>query len=40
MYFNRVNLSQPTTDLTSGLFGKSTGQRQPRAVQLALRIAF
>lgn len=38
--FNRVNLSQPVTDLTSGLFGRSTGQRQPRAVQLGLRIAF
>jgi hypothetical protein len=38
--FNRVNLSQPTTDLTSGLFGRSTGQRQPRAVQVGLRIAF
>jgi Carboxypeptidase regulatory-like domain/TonB dependent receptor len=38
--FNRVNLTQPTTDLSSGLFGKSTGQRQPRAVQFAIRIAF
>jgi hypothetical protein len=38
--FNRVNLSQPTSDLSSGLFGKSTGQKQPRAIQLGLRIAF
>ncbi len=37
---NRVNLTQPTSDLASGLFGKSTGQRQPRALQLGLRIAF
>ncbi len=38
--FNRVNLATPTSDLSSGLFGKSTGQRQPRTVQLGLRIAF
>jgi hypothetical protein len=37
---NRVNLTQPTSDLSSGLFGKSTGQRQTRTVQLGLRIAF
>jgi hypothetical protein len=37
---NRVNLSQPSSDLSSGLFGKSTGQRQPRALQLGLRLAF
>ena len=37
---NRVNLTQPTSDLASGLFGKSTGQRQTRTVQLGLRIAF
>jgi hypothetical protein len=37
---NRVNLTQPTSDLASGLFGKSTGQRQPRTIQLGLRIAF
>ena len=37
---NRVNLNQPTTDLSSGLFGKSTGQKLPRAVQFGLRIAF
>lgn len=37
--FNRVNLTAPS-DLSSGLFGKSTGQRQPRTVQVGLRIAF
>jgi hypothetical protein len=38
--FNRVNLNQPTSDLSSGLFGRSTSQRQPRQVQFGLRIAF
>ncbi len=38
--FNRVNLTAPSSDLSSALFGKSTGQRQPRTVQLGLRIAF
>ncbi len=38
--FNRVNLTQPTGDLASGLFGKSTGQRQSRSVQFGIRIAF
>jgi hypothetical protein len=38
--FNRVNLNQPTTDLSNGLFGKSTSQKQPRAIQFGLRIAF
>jgi len=37
---NRVNLNQPTTDLASGLFGRSTSQKLPRAVQFGLRIAF
>jgi hypothetical protein len=37
---NRVNLTAPSSDLSSGLFGRSTGQRQPRALQLGLRIAF
>jgi hypothetical protein len=37
---NRVNLTAPSSDLSSALFGKSTGQRQPRTVQLGLRIAF
>lgn len=38
--FNRVNLTAPTSDLSSALFGKSTGQRQTRTVQLGMRIAF
>ena len=38
--FNRVNLNQPTADMSSGLFGRSTGQRQPRQVQFGIRIAF
>jgi hypothetical protein len=38
--FNRVNLTQPSSDLSSGLFGRSTGQRLPRELQLGLRIAF
>jgi hypothetical protein len=38
--FNRVNPTAPTSDLSSGLFGKSTGQRQTRTFQLGLRIAF
>jgi hypothetical protein len=37
---NRVNLTQPTSDLASGLFGRSTDQSLPRAVQLGLRIQF
>jgi hypothetical protein len=37
---NRVNLNAPITDMASGLFGKSTSQRMPRAVQLGVRIAF
>jgi hypothetical protein len=37
---NRVNLNAPTTDMSSGLFGKSTSQGRPRAVQFGLRIAF
>jgi len=38
--FNRVNLNAPTSDLSSGLFGLSTSQRSPRAVQFGARIAF
>lgn len=37
---NRVNLNAPTTDMASALFGKSTSQKQPRAVQFGLRVAF
>ncbi len=38
--FNRVNLTLPIADMSNGLFGRSTGQSQPRAVQFGLRIAF
>jgi hypothetical protein len=38
--FNRVNLNNPTSDLSSGLFGLSTSQKSPRAVQFGLRIVF
>ena len=34
--FNRVNLNQPTSDMSSGLFGRSTSQKQPRQVQFGL----
>jgi Carboxypeptidase regulatory-like domain len=37
---NRVNLNQPTSDLSSGLFGKSTSQKQARQAQFGIRIAF
>ncbi|MBM3728572.1 MAG: hypothetical protein FJW40_24500 [Acidobacteria bacterium] len=37
---NRVNLVQPTGDLASGLFGRSTGQSLPRAAQFGLRIQY
>lgn len=40
--FNRVNLTQPISDLSgnSGPFGLSTSQTLPRAVQFGLRIGF
>src|SRR5262249_36483416 len=38
--FNRVNLSLPVADMSNGLFGKSTGQSQPRQAQFGIRIAF
>lgn len=38
--FNRVNLSAPSSDLSSSLFGKSTGQGRPRTIQVGMRIAF
>jgi hypothetical protein len=37
---NRVNLTQPSGDLASGLFGRSTGQSLPRAVTFGLRIQY
>jgi hypothetical protein len=38
--FNRVNLTQPNSDLASGLFGRSTAQTLPRMVQFGLRIQY
>jgi hypothetical protein len=38
--FNRVNLTQPSGDLASGLFGRSTAQTLPRAAQFGLRIQY
>ena len=33
-------LTQPSSDLASGLFGRSTDQSLPRAVQLGIRLQF
>lgn len=38
--FNRVNLTQPDSDLTSGQFGMSTGQNLPRSEQFGLHLSF
>ncbi len=38
--FNRVNLTQPDSDLSSSLFGKSLGQNLPRSVQFGVHIEF
>jgi hypothetical protein len=38
--FNRVNLNNPTLDLTSNNFGRSTSSLTPRALQLGLRVMF
>jgi len=38
--FNRVNLVDVDSDLTSGSFGRSTSAYTPRTVQFGLRIAF
>jgi hypothetical protein len=38
--FNRVNLANPVTDLSSSSFGKSTSQQTPRQYQLVLRVTF
>jgi hypothetical protein len=38
--FNRVNLGQPVSDLSSGLFGRSVSQDLPRAVQFGLHLSF
>jgi hypothetical protein len=38
--FNRVNLTNPVSDLSNSLFGKSTGQNLPRTVTFGVRIQF
>ncbi|HVC48030.1 MAG TPA: hypothetical protein VND90_12350 [Terracidiphilus sp.] len=38
--FNRVNLTQPDSDLSSGNFGHSTGQNLPRSEQFGLHLSF
>lgn len=38
--FNRVNLTQPTSDLSSGQFGVSTSQSIPRSAQFGLHLSF
>ena len=37
---NRVNLSDPITDLSNSNFGKSTSQLNPRALQTGVRVRF
>ena len=38
--FNRVNLTQPDSDLSSGTFGYSTSQNLPRSEQFGLDLRF
>ncbi|HZY74020.1 MAG TPA: carboxypeptidase-like regulatory domain-containing protein [Edaphobacter sp.] len=38
--FNRVNLTNPVSDLSSGEFGKSTDQNLPRNIQVSGKIRF
>jgi len=38
--FNRVNLTQPDSDLASGTFGLSTSQNLPRSEQFGLHLSF
>jgi len=38
--FNRVNLNNPNTDLSSSNFGKVTSQLATRALQLGARLRF
>jgi len=38
--FNRVNLTNPVSDLSNGEFGKSTDQNLPRNIQILGRIRF
>jgi hypothetical protein len=38
--FNRVNLTNPISDLSSSQFGLSTSQNLPRAAQFGLHLTF
>jgi hypothetical protein len=38
--FNRVNLTQPISDLSDGQFGFSTSQSIPRSSQFGLHLSF
>jgi hypothetical protein len=38
--FNHANLNNPTTNHSSGNFGRILSASQPRAIQLALRYSF
>ncbi|PYV25486.1 MAG: hypothetical protein DMG27_09690 [Acidobacteria bacterium] len=38
--FNRVNLTNPVSDLASSLFGRSTSQILPRAAQFGIHISY
>jgi hypothetical protein len=38
--FNRVNLTQPNSDLSSSQFGRSTGQNIPRYAQFGIHLDF
>ncbi len=38
--FNRVNFTQPDSDMSSGTFGISTGQNLPRSEQFGLNFSF
>lgn len=38
--FNRVNINNWETNLANSSFGRATSARDPRTIQLGLRIAF
>jgi Carboxypeptidase regulatory-like domain len=38
--FNRVNLTNPVSDLNSGFFGRSTDQNLPRQIQVTAKFSF
>ena len=38
--FNHANLNNPTTNQSSGNFGRILSASRPRAIQLALRYSF